>query len=107
MTTIGSVGLIVIMPKPPRYRHRETLDDGAIIEVVVWDVPMPFVGSVHHFESRCFYGYPGRRLVGYDNEHPKGDPRHYERREEPYPFESLEKLIEDFFQTVQTRRPVR
>jgi hypothetical protein len=68
---------------------------------------MPFVGSVHHFESRCFYGYPGRRRVGYGNEHPRGDHRLYERREEPYPFGSLEKLIEDFFQDVQTRRTER
>jgi len=34
--------------------------------------------------------------VRYDNETGKGDHRHYGRYEEPYPFESLEKLIEDF-----------
>ncbi len=56
--------MIVIMPRSPLYRYREKLDDGAIIEVVVWDVPMPLVGSAHHFKYRCFYGYPGRRLVG-------------------------------------------
>jgi hypothetical protein len=99
--------MIVIMQRPPRYRYREKLDDGAIIEVVVWDVPTPVVGSAHHFKYRCFYDYPGRRLVGYDNERPKGDHRHYDRREEPYQFESLEKLIEDFFRDVQTRRTDR
>lgn len=99
--------MFVIMPRSPLSRYREKLDDGAIIEVVVWDVPMPVVGSARHFKFRCFYGYPGRRLVGYDNERPKGDHRHYERREEPYPFERLEKLIEDFFQDVQTRRTDR
>ena len=72
LTTIGSVGMFVIMPRSPLYRYREKLDDGAIIEVVVWDVPMPVVGSAHHFKYRCFYGYPGRRLVGYDNERPQG-----------------------------------
>lgn len=96
--------MIVIMPRPPRYRYREKLDDGAIIEIVVWDVPTPVVGSAHHFKYRCFYGYPGRRVVCYDNERPKGDHRHYAGREAPYRFESLEKLIEDFYREVQTRR---
>jgi hypothetical protein len=44
------------MSRPPRYRYRQKLDDGAIIEVVIWDVPTPVAGSAHHFKYRCYYG---------------------------------------------------
>jgi hypothetical protein len=43
-------------------------DDGAIQEMVVWRVPAPVPPSSHAFKYRMFYGFPGRRLVGYDNE---------------------------------------
>ncbi len=35
-------------------------------------------------------------MVRYDNETGKGDHRHYGDSEEPYSFESLDKLIADF-----------
>ncbi len=35
-------------------------------------------------------------MVRYDNEVGKGDHRHYGAHEEPYLFESLEKLVADF-----------
>jgi hypothetical protein len=35
-------------------------------------------------------------VVRYDNEAGKGDHRHYAEDEEPYRFESLDKLIADF-----------
>jgi len=39
-------------------------------------------------------------LVGYDNHPPKGHHRHWQGREEPYEFESMEKLETDFYQAV-------
>ena len=43
-----------------------------------------------------FYGYPGRRAIGYDNERGKGDQRHRDGQETAYVFESLDRLIADF-----------
>ncbi len=61
------------------YRHREDFDDGAIMEVVIWHLPRPVPDSSHPFKYRLFYGYVGKRLIGYDNEHGKGDHRHHEK----------------------------
>jgi hypothetical protein len=76
--------------------EKQLLDDGAIIEIKVWKLPEPTVERPHGFKYSLFFGRNGRRLVGYDNEKGKGDHRHYGRREEPYVFVSLEKLINDF-----------
>jgi hypothetical protein len=86
------------------YRHRLDFDDGAILEIVVWRLPTPVDGCSHPFKYRLFYGYPGQRLVGYDNERPKGDHRHRDDTETGYAFESPEKLIDDFLRDVEDRR---
>ena len=57
-----------------------------------------------HVRGRLFYGFPGRRLVGYDNERGKGDHRHAGAREERYAFTSLERLFDDFIADVDARR---
>jgi hypothetical protein len=75
-------------------------DDGAIQEMVVWQVPSPVPASSHRFKFRLFYGSAGRRLVGYDNERGKGDHRHIDEREEPYRFRNWEALIDDFLADV-------
>jgi hypothetical protein len=51
-----------------------------------------------------FYGQPGARIVGYDNERGKGDHRHLDGREEFYEFRSIETLIQDFLSDVAKRR---
>ncbi|MBV8616183.1 MAG: hypothetical protein JOY66_20765 [Acetobacteraceae bacterium] len=76
-----------------RKRH---YDDGAVSELKLWLVPEPVPGSTHRFKYSLFYGYPGRRVVAYDNERGKGDHRHQDTVEELYVFESLDKLIADF-----------
>ena len=35
-------------------------------------------------------------MVRYDNETGKGDHRHYNVREEPYPFKDVDTLVADF-----------
>jgi hypothetical protein len=88
------------------YHYKRFYNDGAILEARVWELDKPVAGSGHRFKYRLFYGYPGRRLVGYDNERGKGDHRHAGRREERYAFVSLERLLDDFFADVDTlRRP--
>ena len=86
------------------YDFKQRYDDGAIVEMVLWEVAEPVPGSIHRYKYRLFYGFPGRRVVGYDNESGKGDHRHVGVRESPYRFVSLEVLIEDFLADVEKRR---
>jgi hypothetical protein len=86
------------------YRHSFDFEDGAILEIVVWRLPVPIEGCTHPFKYRLFYSVPSRRLIGYDNEHPKGDHRHEDNSEKPYRFETPEQLIEDFLADIRKRR---
>lgn len=87
------------------YEFKQRYDDGAIVEMVIWELPEPVPGSPHRFKYRLFYGYPGRRVVGYDNESGKGDHRHIGTREFGYEFVSAEALIADFLADMEQRRP--
>ena len=73
-----------------------TRPDGSIIQVRVWQLPSPTAERPHGLKYSLFYGRPGQRIVGYDNETGKGDHRHYRDREEFYAFTSLTQLIDDF-----------
>ncbi|MEN8132108.1 MAG: DUF6516 family protein [Pseudomonadota bacterium] len=86
------------------YRFREDFHDGAIMEVVIWSVPEPVPDSGHPYKYRLFYGTPGQRLVGYDNERGKGDHRHRNDSEMPYPFTTPEKRIDDFLGDIDKLR---
>ncbi len=86
------------------YRQRIDFDDGAMIEIVVWSLPKPVVGSLHHFKYRLFYGFAGKRIIGYDNERPKGDHYHRDNVETSYQFVSPERLIDDFLNAVNEIR---
>ena len=79
-------------------------DDGAIVEMRIWQVPASLAGSQHTLKYSLFYGREGQRLVGYDNERGKGDHRHYEEREEPYSFSDAETLMADFLADVERLR---
>ena len=86
------------------YEFKQRYDDGAIVEMVLWEVPDPVAGSTHRYKYRFFYGFPGRRVVSYDNETGKGDHRHLGARESAYRFVSIDALIEDFLADVEKRR---
>ena len=86
------------------FYDRMDYPDGAILEMTIWEVSQPVPGSAHALKYSLFYGYPGRRLVGYDNERGKGDHRHVEGREEPYTFTTPEKLVADFLADVENLR---
>jgi hypothetical protein len=86
------------------YKHRENFDDGAIMEVVIWRLPRPVSGSSHSFKYRLFYGYAGKRLIGYDNERGKGDHRHRGNEEFPFEFGTPETLIDIFLNEVSRLR---
>jgi hypothetical protein len=86
------------------YEFKQRYDDGAIIEMVLWELPQPVAGSRHRYKYRLFYGFPGRRIVGHDNESGKGDHRHAGEIQSTYAFVSPESLMEDFLSDVRKRR---
>ncbi len=86
------------------FHDRAEYPDGAIVEMTIWLVPKPVAGSAHAFKYSLFYGYPGQRIVGYDNERGKGDHRHLEGREERYSFSTVEALVADFLSDVKRVR---
>jgi hypothetical protein len=85
-------------------RERIVYEDGAILEIKIWQVPEPVAPSHHALKYSLFYGRPGQRLVGYDNERGKGDHRHYGDREEPYVFKGIDQLLADFKADVEAIR---
>lgn len=87
------------------FKDRYTFDDGAIVEMTLWQTPEPVPPSEHKFKYSLFYGYPGQRIVGYDNERGKGDHRHLRNEEIEYVFVSVDRLIADFLKDVKEQRP--
>ena len=85
-------------------RERLYFVDGHLMEIKVWRVSQPVRASNHRLKYSLFYGRPGERIVGYDNERGKGDHRHYKQRERPYEFVSIEKLLADFRADVERVR---
>ncbi len=86
------------------YYERIDYDDGGIVEMVLWRVPSPVRPSTHDLKYSLFYGRPGVREVGYDNERGKGDHRHLQGVEAPYIFSSVEQLMDDFWSDVRGLR---
>ena len=78
------------------FHQRIDYDDGMIVEMVLWRVPNPVPPSRHGLKYSLFYGRPGIRVVGYDNERGKGDHRHFKGAEARYRFTTVEKLVSDF-----------
>ena len=83
---------------------RVKFPDGAILTVRIWEVPYPVPPSEHRFKYSLFYGYPGNRVVGYDNERGKGDHRHLGAVETPYVFTTWTSLLDDFLADVARAR---
>jgi Family of unknown function (DUF6516) len=86
------------------FHQRIDYDDGAIVEMMLWRVPVSVPPSTHGLKYSLFYGRPGVRDVGYDNERGKGDHRHFKGRQTSYAFSSVEQLMIDFWADVQSLR---
>jgi hypothetical protein len=84
------------MKATPIARSKEVRDDGAIIEIVIWELPEPLPPCQHRYKYRLFYGLPGQDRVRYDNERGKGHHRHIAGLEAAYDFVSIERLLDDF-----------
>ena len=86
------------------FRQRIDYDDGAIVEMVIWNLPLPLPPTTHGLKYSLFYGRPGVREVGYDNERGKGDHRHFQGAETAYRFTTVEQLMADFWADVRGLR---
>ena len=86
------------------FRQRIDYDDGAIVEMKLWRVPVPVHRSGHTLKYSLFYGRPGLREIGYDNERGKGDHRHFKGTVSPYEFGTVEQLMADFWSDVRRLR---
>jgi hypothetical protein len=78
--------------------------DGAILEMIIWQLPQTDSERPHGLKYRLYYGKNGERLVAYDNERGKGDHRHFRDQEYPYNFISGDRLIADFLSDIKQLR---
>lgn len=92
------------MPATLIESQKLVLDDGAIIQIIVWRLPTATRERPRGLKYSLFHGRPGERIVGYDNETGKGDHRRYRDREETYRFTNYETLIRDFMNDVRKER---
>ncbi len=85
------------------YREKYIYADGAIREMVIWQLPQKTWDRPHGLKYRLYYGRSdGTCAVRYDNESGKGDHRHLREKEEPYPFRNAESLIADFMGDIES-----
>lgn len=86
------------------HRSRFVYSDGALREMVLWQVPQ----AAHHpcgLKYRLYYGdTEGNCLVRYDNERGKGDHRHGIDGEAPYRFSGVDTLVADFLTDIRQIR---
>ena len=87
------------------YREKYIYADGAIREMVLWQLPEKTSENPHGLKYWLYYGLSdGTCVVRYDNETGKGDHRHREEREERYKFKNVETLVEDFLEDIEKAR---
>lgn len=87
------------------YRSKSLYPDGALREMVIWQLPTSTEERRYQLKYRLYYGdIQGKCFIRYDNETGKGDHRHYLDKEESYTFVSVEKLIADFQQDIDLLR---
>jgi Family of unknown function (DUF6516) len=85
-------------------REKQLLEDGAIVEIVIWRLPRPSHDRPHGFKYRLFFGKSRKSVVRYDNETGKGDHKHIGEREYPYRFRDVEQLLSDFRADIERYR---
>ena len=88
------------------FKDKYVYSDGAIREMVIWQLPVNNIERPHGFKYRLFYGYGGECFVRYDNERGKGDHRHYCNDEESYCWVSVQQLVKDFNSDLERLRGI-
>lgn len=71
--------------------------NGAILQIVIWQIPNPTAERSHGYKYRLNYSLAdGSTLVRYDNETGKADHKHIRDIEQPYKFSTIQQLLADF-----------
>ena len=98
-------GMIYHMAAKLLYQEKFVYADGAIREMVLWELPAKSATNPRGLKYRLFYGLPdGTCVVRYDNEAGKGDHKHIGEKEMPYPFRDVERLVADFLEDIERAR---
>lgn len=92
------------MRAEPLLQERRVLAEDSFVELVVWQVPKPLLGSAHGFKYRLALIVGGKCVLRYDNESGKGDHQHLDGVETLYPFQSPARLLADFWNDVNLWR---
>jgi len=86
-------------------RERRVLDEGRFADIVIWQLPRRLPGSRHAFKYRLAFVVDEVCVLRFDNESGKGDHKHVGAKEVPYAFTSLERLVTDFLNAIDTWSP--
>ena len=87
------------------YREKYIYSDGAIREMVLWQLPRKTADRLYGLKYRLYYGLgDGSCLVRFDNESGKGDHKHIGSQEEVYRFINVETLVADFLAEIEKAR---
>lgn len=92
------------MKAEPLLKERLIQSDNSFVELILWSVPAPVVGSCHTFKYRLALIVEGICVLRYDNEAGKGDHKHLGDIETTYHFQSPQQLLTDFWQDVELWR---
>ncbi len=84
--------------------ERHVVAGTAFVELVVWRfAERPSIGR-HEFKYRLALVVGGKCVVRYDNESGKGGHRHVGKKEYPYIFSTVRRLLDDFWTDVDRWR---
>ena len=82
-------------------KDRFNVTENSFVEIVIWRVPEPLLGSNHRYKYRLAFIENDICVLRYDNEAGKGDHKHYGKREFDYHFIGLDELRRDFMADVR------
>ena len=85
-------------------KERHAISEDAFVEMVVWQLPSPIVGSRHAFKYSLAFVVNGRCVLRYDNERGKGDHKHVGEEQISYVFTTPQALLNDIWNDVDNWR---
>ncbi len=85
-------------------KERRVISDTSFMDLVIWQLSEPLVGSTHRFKYRLAFVSDEVCVLRYDNEAGKGNHKHLGGVEVPYPFNGLKQLVDDFLADVEQWR---
>ena len=101
LTASISVVIISNMKARKLINEKVVISESTFVEIVVWDIPESNIGSVHFYKYRLALVVNQVCVMRYDNEPGKGDHMHIGDEAFDYTFTTTEKLIDDFWQSVE------